>query len=98
MASAPLARAQVEAKRRVVEQVVAGRLTLLDGAARFRALGGSSLPDAEDTEAVCRAVIGWAGLALSDRPERAGAVLTRLEEELRAHLERAGGFRLPAMA
>jgi hypothetical protein len=56
------------------------------------------LPDAEDTEAVCRAVIGWAGLALSDRPERAGAVLTRLEEELRAHLERAGGFRLPAMA
>jgi hypothetical protein len=72
--------ARVAARQRVVEQVVEGRLTLAAGAARFRAAGGG--PAAAD-ETACRAVIGWAALALHDRPERAAAVADRLEDELR---------------
>jgi len=87
--------ARVAAKQRVVEQVIGGRLSLLEGAARFRAAARSGFTADADGEAVCRAVIGWAELALRDRPERAAAVAERLEAELRRHLERTGGVRLP---
>jgi hypothetical protein len=89
--------ARVAAKQRVVEQVIAGRLSLTAAAARFREAAGG-LPKAEDGEAVCRAVIGWAELALRDRPERAAAVAERLEGELRWHLDRFGGVTLPRPA
>jgi hypothetical protein len=55
---------------------------------------------ASDVEALCRSVIGWVHLALSDRPERAEAVSGRLECELQSHLARFGfGYgRLPGAA
>jgi hypothetical protein len=89
---------RVAAKQRVVEQVIAGRLGLVAAAARFAALGRGLLPAAEDGEGVCRAVIGWAELALRDCPERAAAVAERLESELRRHLNRHGGVDLPRPA
>jgi hypothetical protein len=90
--------ARVATKQRVVEQVIAGRLSLMEAATRFRAAGRGLLPAAEDGETVCRTVIGWAELALRDRPERASAVAERLEGELRWHLERYGGVDLPRPA
>ena len=78
---------RVEAKRGVVEQVIEGRLPLLAGAARFKALCAASWP-ITDIEDLCRTVIGWAGLALSDRPERATVVVGRLEAELDRYLAR----------
>src|SRR6476660_2629745 len=89
-ASATLAAARVDAKRGVVEQVLAGRLPLLAGAARFAALSLDGPTEAADTEGLCRTIIGWAGLALSDRPERAALVGGRLEAELERYLARAG--------
>jgi hypothetical protein len=88
---ASVALARVADKQRVVEQVAVGRLTLLDGAARFAALGPNLPTTADDLEGLCRTVIGWAGLSLSDCPERAAAVVGRLEEQLRRLLERPGG-------
>jgi hypothetical protein len=76
--------ARVQAKRGVIEQLIAGRISLLAAAVRFGALCGSG-----DTTAYCRTVIGWAGLALSDRPERAADVVGRLEAELERYLARA---------
>jgi hypothetical protein len=90
-ASAAPALARVAAKQRVVAQVIAGQLSLVEGAARFRLLGREFVPAGECGEAVCRTVIGWAELALRDCPERAAAVAERLEAELRRHLERGGG-------
>jgi hypothetical protein len=89
-ASALIARAAVEAKRRIVEQVIAGRLSLVEGAAHFRATSGDGGPDGHDIEGSCRTVLGWAGLELRDRPERAAAVVGRLEAELEWHLRRLG--------
>jgi hypothetical protein len=91
--AAALVLARVAAKQRVVEQVIGGQLPLVEGAARFRALGQDGR--STDGEAVCRTVIGWAELALRDCPERAAVVAERLEGELLRHLERHGGVRLP---
>ena len=65
-------------KQQVVADVIAGRLTLHEAAARFRAASG----DAGDGETLCRSVIGWVHLALRDHPERADRVAGRLEREL----------------
>src|SRR5262249_31304307 len=56
-------------KQEAVAALIAGRLTLLEAAATFRA-AGCPRPDA-DGESACRSVIGWVHLALCDRPERA---------------------------
>ena len=50
---------------------------------------------AVDTEAACRAVIGWVCLTLRDRPEQADMVSDRLERELQGYLERLGKVGLP---
>jgi hypothetical protein len=82
----PLAR-----KLDAVSQLIEGRLTLLEAASRFQAVGGSDA----DGETVCRTVIGWVHLLLNERPEQAEAVSERLESELQCCVERAGGVRLP---
>jgi hypothetical protein len=76
-------------KQSAVAAVVDGKLTLSEAAARFRDAQCGS-----DGETLCRSVIGWVHLALSDRPERAEAVSSRLERELQVYLDRAGRGRL----
>jgi hypothetical protein len=85
-----LALQRLEAKQRVIADLIGGRLTLFEAAARFRRASGGG-----DGEALCRAVIGWAHLALSDRPERAEVFSEVLENELQAHLARHGVVLLP---
>jgi hypothetical protein len=81
---------RLQVKQAVIADLIAGRLTLLEAAARFRGCA----TEAEDPELTARAVIGWAHLALRDRPEEADAVGDRLEAELRQHLARHGAVRL----
>jgi hypothetical protein len=93
--------ARLEAKERVVRALEAGDCTLLEAAARFRALDTAEPrmrweyhPDvyAGDTEAerFCRAVIYWEENVVwqnssGDRDAEAAAVVRRLEAELEGH-------------
>ena len=43
-----------------------------------------------DSENLCRTVIGWVYLSLSNRPEEAERVSDRLERELQVHLDKNG--------
>jgi hypothetical protein len=92
-------------KHRLAEAVLAGRVTLLDGAAYFRALDHQPpefnwshfrdrWPGDSDDERHCHEVIHWVYLALlnSDRCQ-AEAVRARLSTELSDHLRR-GPLRL----
>lgn len=87
-------------KQEIVADLVAGRLALLEATARFRQAGGAGPRAAEWSEPAdeswCRTLIGWAQLALSDRPERAEAVSASLEQELQLHLTQHGTLSLPA--
>src|SRR5262249_33796987 len=96
-----------EATEAAVKEVIAGRLTLREAAARFRALAKENpdfqwetfrrtYPGASDEERHCRQVIDAAQKALGYEPDEAAEVVTRLEAELREHLERDGTIRLPA--
>jgi len=89
----------------VAGEVVAGRLSLLDGAARFRDFCRSAPdfawdqfrvghPAASDDERFCRLLIDRAGGLLWEDPDRAEAVTVRLEAELEEHLSN-GTLRLP---
>ncbi len=83
-------------KEQIVAELISGRLPLLEATARFRQLGGAGRGPEPGGEEWCRTVIGWAHLALSDRPERAEAVSDHLEQELQTHLARHGCVCLPA--
>jgi hypothetical protein len=98
---------RIDAKTRVTEEVVAGRLGLLEAAARFRDLTGGSAEalrhlrgaydGADDDERFCRAVIAWARTSVPDRtPGEPGPTAPRLEAELRDRLRRDGRVTLPA--
>src|SRR5436190_3370360 len=109
MRQAPVARTEhmlalrcLAVKQAIVADLISGRLPLVEATARFRradgaspVAGGPGRPEPADEE-WCRTVIGWAHLALSDRPERAEALSEHLEEELQSHLARHGTVRLPA--
>jgi hypothetical protein len=98
--------ARIDGKNRVAAEALAGRLTLLEAAARFRDLSPADLPEvvraqrqglypaASEEERYCREVIGWAGAALEARHQPDGGALRRLEAELDEHLRR-GPIRLP---
>jgi hypothetical protein len=77
---------RLRGKNQIIADLIAGRLPLLDAACRFSALTA----EGRGEEAACREVIGWAHLALCDRPEAADAVSARLEGELERHLSRQG--------
>src|SRR5947209_19057845 len=94
-----LALERLRVKQQVIAELIGGRLQLLEATARFRdaqrlpgrdRAGAQRLAFAEDGELLCRTVIGWAHLALSDRPERAETFSEGLEQELQAHLARHG--------
>ena len=96
---------QREARAELVFELAAGRLTLVEAAARIRDLYGSTpsfwegLRMAEkgntDEERLCRHAIGWVESMLADRPCEASAVAARLEAELGDHLARHGKVILP---
>jgi hypothetical protein len=100
------------AKGRLAVDVAAGRLTLLEAAARFRELNSQwppfdwhlwrgfihvRFPGVSDDEGLCRQVIICAKSALWEKPEEAELVACRLEAELDEHL-RHGTLRLPPVA
>jgi hypothetical protein len=96
------------AKNKVAEDVATGRLTLLEGAARFRDLNWlnpgfnwerfrQTSPGVSDDERCCRQVLAYVAVVLRDRPNRGAAVRGRLEAELKGRLER-GKLRLPRHA
>jgi len=83
--------------------VLAGRLSLLEAAARVRALDrampegfwarfGRTRPDDSDHEYYCRQVIGYVTPTTDD--DRSWELVLRLEAELREHLKN-GTLRLP---
>jgi hypothetical protein len=89
----------------LVSDLLAGRSTLIETAAGFRAVnavkekhtGRISLPfpGRSEDEQLCRQVIVYVGEWLRDEPDRDAAV-AGLEKELREHLRRYGTVRLPA--
>jgi hypothetical protein len=96
---------RLQAKQDIVAQLVAGRVSLLEAATRFRAASqpvveGPSYAvfaqaEQDSDERVCRTLIGWAYLALCEYPERAEAVSNRLETDLQEILDRQGSVCLP---
>jgi hypothetical protein len=95
----------INAKSEVVAELLGGRLTLLQAAARFRDLEETP-PDrlavprlpggAADGERHCRAVMRWVDNWLKvQAPEQAAGMAARLEEELRRHRGPDGIIRLP---
>jgi hypothetical protein len=95
----------IVAKKEIVNQVIDGRLPLLEAAAKFQIIQRTATACLEsvtgmpfqtiDSEQACRTVIGWVALVLSDRPEQADMVSDRLERELQSYLERFGKVHLP---
>lgn len=89
----------LQQKQAIINQVIEGRLPLWEAAGRFQVAhkaAGECLESATgvpnrsiDGESVCRTIIGWVCLALSDRPEQANRVSERLEVELRDTLKNA---------
>jgi hypothetical protein len=88
----------LQQKQTIINQVIDGRLPLEEAAGRFQAAhqaAGMCLEKATgvpnrsiDNENVCRTIIGWVYLALSDRPEHADRISEKLEVELREMLKK----------
>jgi hypothetical protein len=86
-----LALQRLEAKQQIIQELVHGRVQLLEAATRFQTVSRQSAETWREpvvSEHLCRTLIGWAHLALSDRPEVADAVSERLEAELNDYLQR----------
>jgi hypothetical protein len=89
-----------EAKEQVAGEVLAGRLSLAEAVARYRALNAESpdyrpgagryYPRMSMEELLCREVLDYVEVALRGQPGRAEAVRSRLERDLRDHLARPG--------
>ena len=86
----------LQQKQAIINQVIEGKLPLWEAASRFQAAHQAARQCLEtatgvpshtiDGESVCRQIIGWVHLVLSERPEQADRVSERLETELREHL------------
>jgi hypothetical protein len=88
-----------EAKRRIANDLIAGRLTLAEAAARVRELDRQTMdaptysrvlklhfPGASEEERICRKVIRHALNVVDPQSEAAAGLKERLETELRKHL------------
>ncbi len=88
----PVVLSGINQKQAIVQRVISNRLPLLEAAALFESTHqqGTAILEAAtgifhtvtDPEQSCRTVIGWVELALRDRPEKAQAIMNRLEAEL----------------
>jgi hypothetical protein len=97
---------RVQAMERIVEQVIAQQLSLLEAAAQWGALLEDNpginwekyrrvWPGNSDTERYCRGIIDAVKCKLRKQPARAAALTGALEAELRDHLKQ-GTLRLPS--
>ena len=87
----------LQTKQRIINQVIDGHMPLWQAAQEFQAAHQAALICLEtatgiprhslDNEALCRSIIGWVYLSLSDRPEQADRVSERLESELRDSMQ-----------
>jgi len=95
-----------EAKGMIVAEVIAGRCTLLEAAARFRDLNATwpkaghwleqRFPGVSYELALCRQIIDDVRDELRHRaPDRVESVVSRLQAELADHLHRHGNICLP---
>jgi hypothetical protein len=93
-------------KDRAANDLIDGRLTLLEVAALFRSLNAERVgpqadlalyyPGDSEEERVCRQAIRWTKREMARRyPERADALADRLEAELRRYKELRGAVVLP---
>jgi hypothetical protein len=88
----------LQQKQAIINQVIEGHMPLGEAAGRFQAAHQAARACLEratgvpnhsiDGEQVCRTIIGWVYLTLSDRPEHADRVSERLEVELRDLLKK----------
>jgi hypothetical protein len=89
-------------KAHVVREVLAGRMTLLEGAADFRTVNSdppdfpgtlpSNIPGRTENERYCRLVLERVKRASQDlAPSHADEILRQLEKELETHLAEHGG-------
>jgi hypothetical protein len=87
----------VDQREALTSDLIAGRLTLLETAAGFRAINAVkvkyfkpyplSFPGKTEEEQLCRQVIAYTEQHLGDDKPGRAAVLARLERELREYLE-----------
>jgi hypothetical protein len=96
---------EVAKRSEIASDLLAGRLTLFEAAAGFRAVrqvraryqepGPLPFPGRPEEEQLCRQVLGYAETRLHGEPARA-AVVARLHQQLQQHLELYGAVQLPA--
>jgi hypothetical protein len=97
---------RIEQKSKVVNELLAGRLTLFDAAAvfyhldaQFPVLALSLYAGDSRAERTCHEVIMWAKMqSLKRTPHLTEWVVAQMEEELRIHKERHHAVILPEMA
>jgi hypothetical protein len=96
----------VAKRSEITSDLIAGRLTLFEAAAGFRAVrqikakyqqpAPRSFQGKPEEEHLCREVLVYVELRLEGGPAQA-AVVARLHKELQEHLERYGTVHLPAL-
>ena len=97
---------KTQARERIAREVIAGRRSLVQGAACFRVLNQISAdhmprlrafyPGCSDEECLCLQVIARVEAILTvERPEQAEGIATRLRAELEAELRLTGKIHLP---
>ena len=97
---------RIQEKDRIAGELIDGRLTLFEAAARFGRLNAEPpapplalslfYPSDSEEERLCRQVIAWASRRLEKSdPDRANDLAGACEEELRRHKERHGTVVLP---
>jgi hypothetical protein len=96
---------RVQAKQRVKADLIAGRITLFEAAARYRDLSAGQAnylrllrayyPGRSDEERLCRSVIDHVRHVLIGQRKEPDEFIASLEAELHEHLERYGTVRLP---
>jgi hypothetical protein len=95
----------LERRKRIADDVAAGRVGLLEAAARFRELNATALPTPftlqghfaglSEEERCCRQVIEWVRIQLAQKSSAdAELIAQRLEEELSEHLRHNEAVRL----
>ena len=94
---------RTHAKQAIIDDLIAGRLTLVEAARRFILVNETPVicqddyraiyPGRSDGEKACRQVLSWVESPLKDiSPGRAEEIRRRLTDELRRHLECNNGL------